>query len=85
MSQIPKWDPTHKLAGPYDQGALNEAQPELKSQVLFEGKDMMGEEMRGELWALWDRQEADMKEMRHDFAPGQHDYYDDYNQVQLTW
>jgi hypothetical protein len=26
-----------------------------------------------------------MAEMRHDFAPGQHDYYDDYNQVQLSW
>ena len=69
------------------QALLDEAQPKVQHEVLFEEhlNDLTGEGMRQELWKVWDSQEADMNEMRHDFAPGQHDYDDDYNPMQLNW
>jgi hypothetical protein len=47
--------------------------------------DPTGDEMRGALWGVFESQQKDMEEMRHDFAPGQHDYDDDYNAVHITW
>ena len=82
ISKLPELDASHPVRGKYDQALLNEAIPPVKQSVLFEEyqDNLTGEEMRDQLWSVWESQEADMKEMRHDFAPGQHDYYDDYNQ-----
>lgn len=82
VTKVPELDASDPVRGKYDQAMLDEYQPSLKSQTLFSDHldNLTGEEMRSQLWQVWDSQEADMREMRHDYGPGQHDYYDDYNQ-----
>lgn len=80
MSGIPTFDTTHPIKGKYDQTILNEAIPPVKSTELYGGKELTSDELRDELWASWDDQQNQMKVLRRDFAPGQNDYNDDYNQ-----
>lgn len=71
ISKIPTWDVDHPTHGPYDQIMVNEFQPKIKSEVLFgDVEDLTGPEMRDALWEVWDNQQDDMIELRHDFAPG---------------
>lgn len=58
----------------------------IKSEVLYgENEDLTGEDLRQELWSGWDDQEEQMRLLRRDHAPGQHDYNDDYNQVNMIF
>ena len=62
--------------------------PELQDNqsLLFGEMDSVNDEAkRNELWECFENQQAEMEFIREDFAPGQHDYDDDYNQVQLVW
>ena len=43
------------------------------------------DEMKDELHKIFDTQQVEMESLRRDFAPGQHDYDDDYNQVNMVW
>ena len=47
--------------------------------------DVGSDEMKNELWAAFGNQEDEMKSLRLDFAPGQQDYDDDYNQLNIMW
>merc|ERR1712178_305779 len=43
------------------------------------------DEMKKELFAAFDAQQDEMEKLRSDFAPGQHDYDDDYDQWNMVW
>lgn len=43
------------------------------------------EDMANELWASFESQQEQMERLRIEFAPGQQDYDDDYNQQNLIW
>lgn len=85
VSNIPTWDPSDPQKGMYDQLQLNEAIPKLKSTVLYGEHAITSDEMRNELWAGFEAQEQEMIALRRDFGPGQQEYNDDYNQVNLSW
>jgi len=78
----PTFDPSHKREGHYDQAVLNEAIPECKSEV-FDNDNL--DEMQKELLAGFEDTQNQMKLLRQDFAPGQQDYDDDYNQFNQNW
>jgi hypothetical protein len=55
ITKVPIWELDHPVKGKYDRLALTEAQPPLKSQVLFKDvKDLTGKEMKDQLWKVWD-------------------------------
>ena len=64
---------------------LDEQAPYVRGEVLYEDKDITSEEFREKLWAEWDDRQNQMEILRRDYAPVQHDYSDDYNQVNLMW
>ena len=64
---------------------LDEAIPEGGQQVLYEGKELDSEEMRALIRKDMEDRPEQMKILRRDFAPGQHDYNDDYNTINLVW
>lgn len=86
ISKFVDLDPNHKLAGPYDQLMLEQMVPKKKQSVHLEDLDEV-EDMKDELWGVFDSAQDDMKFLAHDFAPaGQsNDYNDDYNQVNTMW
>ena len=81
ISNMPKLDATNKREGKYDQAILNEIDPVVRGEVLYENQDITSEEFRQELWKEFDDRQNQMETLRRDFAPTQHDYYDDYNQI----
>jgi len=63
---------------------LNQAVPEMSDNqsVLFGDMNSVDDETKkNELWQCFEDTQAEMEFIREDFAPGQHDYDDDYNQV----
>ena len=52
---------------------------------MYENLDLDSDEMVAELWAGFEDTAEQMRVLRRDFAPGQHDYNDDYNQFNMRW
>ena len=81
ISGRPHLDASHKREGKYDQTILNEHEPNVRGEVLYEDQDITSDDFRKELWKEFDDRQNQMDLLRKDFAPGQHYYYDDYNQI----
>ena len=62
---------------------LNETQPKVNHEVSYPGLDIHGKEAKDLLWEGFNEQQAYMAETRQNYAPGQHDYDDDYNPMQI--
>jgi len=85
ISANPHFDASHPMKGKYDQVILNEADPNIKRPINYENLDNGSEKLRKELWNHFEGAQNEMKLLRRDFAPGIHDYDDDYNQYHITW
>ena len=81
-------DAENKRYGEYDTVMLQSQEPNTDNvRGIYEGAwaDLGGEDARKAIWEEMEDQERFMVETRTDFAPGQCDFNDDYNQVQLAW
>jgi hypothetical protein len=50
-------------------------------EILYEDADLNSDEMKNELWKDFEDREEQMKILRRDYAPNQHDYNDSYNPI----
>lgn len=85
VAAIPEFDGSHKRFGKYDQQTLNDAQPELKSQVIHPELAMGSEELKDELWSEFNKYEELQADVQENHAPGQCDLDDAYTQANEQW
>ena len=70
----------------YDQSVLDEQTRGTDNrEIMYENMELDSDEMIGELWAGFEDTAEQMRVLRRDFAPGQHDYNDDYNQFNMRF
>lgn len=85
MASIPEFDGSHKRFGKYDQDILDTATPELKSHLIHAELGQGSEELKDELWSGWNKYQELQADVQENYAPGQCDLDDAYNQAVEQW